>query len=85
MDEHIDPANRNLLMWAIKTRVDPSAQLHMECNRWCTAVSPAGLTPDKRSIEDSTLGRVVMDACKPFRWRHTWDQMFNLSDINEEL
>jgi len=26
---------------------------------------------------------VVIDACKPFRWRQDWDRMFSRSDIGE--
>jgi UbiD family decarboxylase len=85
VDEDIDPTNRNLVMWAINTRVDPAAQIHIERDRWCNAVNPAGLTPEKRSIEDYTLGTVIIDACKPFRWRHVWDKMFKLSDIDDQL
>ena len=39
------------------------------------AVNPAGLTPDKRSIEDYTLGTMIIDACKPYRWREHWDKI----------
>jgi UbiD family decarboxylase len=85
VDEDIDPSNRNLVMWAINTRVDPAAQIHLQRDRWCNAVNPAGLTPEKRSIEDYTLGTMIIDACKPYRWRHQWDKMFKLSDIDETL
>jgi 3-polyprenyl-4-hydroxybenzoate decarboxylase len=85
VDEDIDPHNRSLVLWAINTRVDPAAQVHINRDRWCNAVNPAGLTPEKRSIEDYTLGTMVIDACKPYRWRHLWDKMFKLSDIDEAL
>ncbi len=85
VDEDIDPGNRNLVMWAINTRVDPSTQIHIQRDRWCNAVNPAGLTPEKRSIEDYTLGTVIIDACKPFRWRDVWDKMFKVSDIDDAL
>jgi len=48
-------------------------------------INPAGLTPDKRSTEDYTLGTMIIDACKPFRWREHWDSMFTTSDISEDL
>jgi 4-hydroxy-3-polyprenylbenzoate decarboxylase len=85
VDEDIDPSNRNQVLWAINTRVDPAAQVHIQRDRWCNAVNPAGLTPEKRSIEDYTLGTMIIDACKPWRWRHQWDKMFKLSDIEEDL
>ena len=85
VDEDIDPSNRNLVMWAINTRVDPGAQIHIQRDRWCNAVNPAGLTPEKRLLEDYTLGTVIIDACKPYRLRHVWDKMFKTSDISEDL
>jgi aerobic carbon-monoxide dehydrogenase large subunit len=30
------------------------------------------------------LGTVIIDACKPFRWRDVWDKMFKLSGIDED-
>ena len=59
--------------------------IHILRERWCNAVNPAGLTPEKRAIEDYTLGTMIIDACKPYRWRHVWDKMFKLSDIDEAL
>jgi 4-hydroxy-3-polyprenylbenzoate decarboxylase len=85
VDEDIDPSNRDLVLWAINTRVDPAAQMHIERDRWCNAVNPAGLTPEKRAIEDYTLATVLIDACKPFRLRDVWDKMFKQSDIDESL
>jgi UbiD family decarboxylase len=84
VDEDIDPTNQHQVLWAINTRCDPAAQVHILRDRWCSAVNPAGLTPEKRAIEDYAIGAMVIDACKPFRWRHQWDQMFKLSDIDEE-
>jgi len=85
VDEDIDPSNQRLVMWAINTRVDPATQAHIQRDRWCNAVNPAGLTPDKRSIEDYTLGTMIIDACKPYRWREHWDKMFRPCDMDESL
>jgi UbiD family decarboxylase len=83
VDDDIDPTNAALVNWAIATRVDPAAQIHIQRDRWCNVINPAGLTPAKRAIEDYTLGTVVIDACKPFRWRGDWDRMFSRSDIGD--
>lgn len=85
VDEDIDPSNQALVMWALNSRVDPASQVHLQRDRWCNAINPAGLTHQKRSIEDYTLGTMIIDACKPYRWRHDWDKMFKLSDIPEDL
>lgn len=83
VDEDIDPGDRDLVMWAIATRVDPAAQIHVQRERWANAINPAGLTPEKRAIEDYTVGTVIVDACKPYRWRRQWDEMFRVSDLDE--
>jgi len=85
VDDDIDPSNRALVMWAINTRADPSAQIHIQRDRWCNAVNPAGLTPDKRSIEDYRLGTVIIDACRPYHLREHWEKMFKVSDIKDDL
>jgi UbiD family decarboxylase len=85
VDEDIDPTNSSLVMWAIHSRVDPATQVHILRGRWCSAINPAGMTPEKRIIEEYTLGTMIIDACKPYRLREHWDTMFKLSDIDEEL
>jgi len=85
VDDDIDPTNRTQVEWAINTRVDPSAQVYIQRDRWGNAVNPAGLTPEKRAIEDYSMGTMIIDACRPFRWRHDWNRMFKESDIDEEL
>jgi len=85
VDDDIDPTNQRLVQWAISTRVDPASQVHIQGGRWASAVNPAGLTPEKRMIEDYTVGTMIIDACRPYQWRHNWDKMFKLSDIGEDL
>lgn len=85
VDEDIDPTSTALVNWAIATRVDPAHQIHIQRERWCNVINPAGLTPAKRAIEDYTLGTTIIDACKPFRWRADWGRMFARSDIDDDL
>lgn len=85
VDDDIDPANRAQVEWAIASRVDPSEQVHIQRGRWGNAINPAGLTPEKRAIEDYSIGTVIIDACRPFRWRQQWNSMFKESDIDEGL
>lgn len=85
VDDDIDPTNRAMVDWAINTRVDPSVQVHIQRERWTSAPNPAGLTPEKRLIEDYTVGTVIIDACKPFRWRSVWNKMFKECDIHDDL
>ena len=85
VDDDIDPTNRAQVEWAITSRVDPSEQVHIERGRWGNAINPAGLTPDRRAIEDYSMGTMIIDACRPFRWRQHWGSMFKESDIDEDL
>ena len=85
VDHDIDPFSPAQVNWAINTRVDPAAQVHIQRDRWCNVINPAGLTPEKCAIEDYTLGTMIIDACKPYRWRFDWDRMFKESDIAEDL
>lgn len=85
VDDDIDPTNRALVEWAITSRVDPSVQVHIQRGRWGNAINPAGLTPDKRAIEDYSMGTMIIDACRPFHSRQHWDAMFKESDIDEDL
>ena len=84
VDDDIDPTNAKLVNWAINTRVDPATQVHIQRGRWCNAVNPAGLTPQKRAIEDYALGTMIIDACRPFALREHWQSMFATSDIGDE-
>jgi UbiD family decarboxylase len=85
VDDDIDPTNAALVNWAINTRVDPAVQVHVGRERWANAINPAGMTPQKRAIEDYTLGTMIIDACRPYRWRADWGQMFKRSDMSDDL
>jgi UbiD family decarboxylase len=84
VDDDIDPSSRRQVDWAIRTRVDPAVQLHIQRERWASVTIPAGLTPDKLAIEDYSLGTLIIDACKPFRWREHWDAMFKTNELKEK-
>jgi 4-hydroxy-3-polyprenylbenzoate decarboxylase len=84
VDDDIDPFSRRQVDWAMYSRVDPATQVHIQKERWCSAVNPAGLTTEKRKIEDYSLGTLIIDACKPFRWREDWHTMFKTHELEEE-
>jgi len=84
VDDDIDPFSRRQVDWAINTRVDPAVQLHIQRERLSHAINPAGITKEKREIEDYSLGTVIIDACRPFRWRKDWDTMFKTNELKEE-
>jgi 4-hydroxy-3-polyprenylbenzoate decarboxylase len=68
VDEDIDPSDVDQVLWAVATRCDPADCI--DIIRRCTSqyLDPR-LPPDKRAVEDYTLSRAVIDACRPFHWK----------------
>ena len=67
VDEDIDPLDLNQVLWALCTRVDPAESVQV-LRSWTSDLDPR-LPPDRREKGDFTLGRMLIDACKPFPWR----------------
>jgi UbiD family decarboxylase len=68
VDEDIDPTNLNEVMWAMCTRVDPATSVDVIRDAWTADLDPR-LSPAKREAGDLTVGRMLINACKPFAWR----------------
>jgi UbiD family decarboxylase len=68
VDEDIDPSNLEEVMWAISTRADPATSVEIIRGAWTSDLDPR-LSPDKRAANDLTVGRLLIDACRPFAWR----------------
>ena len=67
VDDDIDPANMNDVIWAMCTRCDPRDGVDVLNGCWSTHLDPMAY-----SYEDPRNSRVVVDACKPFRRRDTF-------------
>jgi UbiD family decarboxylase len=67
VDDDIDPANLNDVIWSMCTRCDPRDGLDILNGCWSTHLDPMSY-----SHEDPRNSRVVVDACKPFRRRDTF-------------
>ena len=65
VDEDIDPANTNDVLWAMCTRFDPREDLETLSGCWSTALDPMAYDAD----DDRRNSRVVIDACVPWRRR----------------
>ena len=63
VDEDIDPANTEDVMWAISTRSDPATDIDIMRKSWSGPIDP--LVRDRNSAYNS---RAVIDACRPFDW-----------------
>jgi UbiD family decarboxylase len=68
VDEDIDPTNLDEVMWAMCTRVDPATAVDIIRDAWTADLDPR-LSPAKRDAGDLTVGRMLINACKPFSWR----------------
>jgi len=67
VDDDIDPANMNDVLWSMCTRCDPKDGVDILNGCWSTHLDPMSY-----SHEDPRNSRVVVDACKPFKRRETF-------------
>ena len=67
VDDDIDPVDLKQVIWAMCTRVDPAESVQI-LKSWTSDLDPR-LPPEKRERGDFTMGRMLIDACKPFHWR----------------
>ena len=68
VDDDIDPSNLEEVVWAISTRADPASSVDVLRDGWTGGLDPR-LTPEQREAGDLTMGRMLINACKPFSWR----------------
>lgn len=68
VDDDIDPLDLKQVIWAMCTRVDPGESIQVLNRAWTSDLDPR-LSPEKREKGDFTMGRMLIDACKPFAWR----------------
>lgn len=68
VDDDIDPANFQEVLWAMCTRVDPATAVDIIHDAWTADLDPR-LSPAKRAAGDLTVGRMLINACRPFSWR----------------
>ncbi len=79
VDDDIDPANMNDVLWSMCTRCDPREGIDILNGCWSTHLDPMSY-----SHEDPRNSRVVVDACKPFRRRDTFPIVARNSDSLEK-
>lgn len=73
VDDDIDPANIKDVLWAMCTRTNPATSINLLTNAWTSDLDPR-LTPLQKETGDFTMGRVLIDACKPFHWRDSFPE-----------
>ncbi len=67
VDDDVDPSELNEVVWALCTRVNPATAVDILHNAWTTDLDPR-LTPEQKASGDYTMGRLLVNACKPFSW-----------------
>ncbi|MFL6797420.1 MAG: UbiD family decarboxylase [Xanthobacteraceae bacterium] len=67
VDEDIDPADMDQVVWAICTRMEPREGIETLRGCWSTVLDPMAYGPD-----DPRNARIVIDACKPWSRRATF-------------
>ncbi|HXF88287.1 MAG TPA: UbiD family decarboxylase [Xanthobacteraceae bacterium] len=67
VDDDIDPADMDRVVWAMCTRFDPREGLEVLRGCWSSALDPMAYAPD-----DPRNARVVIDACRPWSRRATF-------------
>jgi UbiD family decarboxylase len=81
VDDDINPADMNEVIWAMCTRFEPREGLEILRGCWSTALDPMAYEPD-----DPRNSRVVIDACKPFRRRADFPRVARSSpELDERI
>jgi UbiD family decarboxylase len=65
VDDDIDPTNQDEVLWAMCTRVDPTTAVDVVRDAWTADLDPR-VSPARREAGDLTVGRMLINACKPF-------------------
>jgi UbiD family decarboxylase len=68
VDDDVDPSRLDEVLWAMTTRGDPARSIEIVRDAWTADLDPR-LTPTQRQTGDLTMGRLLIDACRPFAWR----------------
>jgi UbiD family decarboxylase len=69
VDDDIDVSNLEDLMWALLTRSDPATSIDIITGTWSTPLDPR-IAPEDKEKGNNTNSRAIIDACRPFHWRH---------------
>ncbi len=83
VDEDIDPANTDDVLWALATRCDPADSIDIIRNCRSSLLDPR-VPPDKKEKGVLTTGRAIIDACKPYEWIDKFPQVNLMSKKLQE-
>jgi 4-hydroxy-3-polyprenylbenzoate decarboxylase len=74
VDDDIDPSSLEEVMWAVLTRSDPATSIDFITNAWSTPLDPR-IEPERKAKGDFTNSCAIIDACKPWHWRHEYPKV----------
>ena len=81
VDDDIDPADMDKVIWAMCTRFDPREDLEVLKGCWSTVLDPMVYSED-----DRRNSRVVIDACRPWARRDTFPPVVrNSKGLDERI
>jgi UbiD family decarboxylase len=71
VDDDIDVADLEQLVWAWITLADPVRSVDIFKAGWTSPADPT-VTPEDRAAGNLTNNRAIVDACRPFHWRENF-------------
>jgi UbiD family decarboxylase len=80
VDDDINPADMNQVVWAICTRCDPRDDVDILKGCWSTSLDPMSYPADRRNMNS----RMVIDACKPWNRIADWPEVVRSSKALDE-
>lgn len=76
VDEDIDPANTQEVLWALCTRSDPEKSIDIIRRCWSSPLDPMTHRPGGGGFQTS---RALIDACKPYEWKDEFPKEISIS------
>jgi 4-hydroxy-3-polyprenylbenzoate decarboxylase len=80
VDDDIDPANMDAVVWAMCTRCDPKDDIQILNGCWSTHLDPMSYPDDIHNMNS----RVIIDACVPWNKKKDWPATVKNSEALEK-
>jgi len=85
VDDDVDITNLSDVIWAVSTRCNAREGIDLVKNVWTSPADPA-IPPDERSPRGYTSDRVLIDACRPYRWLDDFPEVNSFPpDVKEQI
>ena len=85
VDDDIDPTNMHQVNWALGTRIESEAAIHVMKGCWGSFADPA-LSPEKRARKQYDHILTIVLACKPYHWKDQFPAKLEVSpEVTREI